>query len=577
MKSVYVLVVALFAANAITTADACVDNNDAIATLSSQQGDGSISACIDLDPAICAKSDKRGQMAREYCCQTCLGQNNDDPPTTSTNPDDGTCVDNNEAIANLSNQHGDGSVSGCIDLDPGACVKDNKQGQIAREYCCQTCLEPNEPIENDLPTGTDVVDLFLLSGQSECSGAGQVSDLNIDSSGNYPNLQGVIDGVWFAGYRYQKRPENFFIRPMLAGEEKTTFGPELSFGERYHNVTGRRTMVVKYCNGGTNVFEDWNPETPANSWDKQADDGTSQWMAANAGLNFSSKAHLFKNMIWTIRKTEETLKEGGVPFRWAGIIWVQGVGDRQFGGDPLWKTFGENTARVWEGFRDGFNQDYVDGTVPIIDNGSSGDNDLHSGKVYATQIVKGCKAINVEKGLGGDDESFDCNAGAANPCLDAPNKHTNWDLFNFYGYDPLFPDDLKPVGFTDKIFRWWANFPTDMHSGYEGMIQNGQMFANQFIREYTTSTLPEEYASVDPAIQFPWNPCVDGSLPSGDNICWIDKRDPALFGDLCVEEAGGNLSNQDDDLDDSSAPASIQGSMSFLSGVIILFLSSVLL
>ena len=152
------------------------------------------------------------------------------------------------------------------------------------------------------------------------------------------------------------------------------------------------------------------------------------------------------------------------------IVWSwQGVGDRQNPDTrPLWLTFGENTARTWEGFRDAFNPEYVDGTVPIIDNGSSKDNDLQSGKVYATEILKGRKAVNVEKGQGADDETFDCTPGAANPCLDAPNRHTNWDFFNFYGYDPNFFDDLKPEVATDEIFHWWANFPYDMHSAYEG-------------------------------------------------------------------------------------------------------------
>ena len=232
------------------------------------------------------------------------------------------CVDDNAGIREISEQFGEGDISGCIDLSPGACLMNNKLGQIAKEYCCQTCNEPDDPIENDLPDTDETVQLFLLSGQSEACGAAQVTDLQNDAT-TYPYLQGEIDGTWFAGYRYSRRPENFFISKMQAGDEKATFGPEISFAERMHSLTGEPTMVMKYCNGGTNVFEDWNPDTPENSWDKDADDGTSQWMLDNAGLKFSSKAHLFKNMVYTIRKTEETLKEGGVSFRWAGIIWVQ--------------------------------------------------------------------------------------------------------------------------------------------------------------------------------------------------------------------------------------------------------------
>lgn len=448
-------------------------------------------------------------------------------------------MDDDATLATVAANNGYDDISGCIDVPTTACGLNNNIGNLVRQYCCDTCnIDPNAPPpENELPDTDETLQVFLLSGQSECFGQARVGDLVADSS-TYPELQGEIDGVYFAGYKLPESTDRYFIAPMKAARDRPNgnFGPEVSFGERIHSITGKNTMIMKYCVGGTSVHTHWNPTTPENSWNKNADDGTSQWMQDNAGLDFTSKNHLFKNMVYTIRKTEETLKEGGVSFNWAGIIWIQGNADSKEG-DPVWKVFGENTARVWDGFRDAFNPTYVDGTVPIVDTGSASKNTLKSGKEYATQIVKGCKAINVESGSVADDEtSDDCVVSTSEPCLDADNRHTHPDFYNFYGYDPLVPDDLKPDGFVDKTFKWFAKFPTNLHSGHEGMILKGWMLANHFTMEFTDYDLPSEYASFDPAIQFPWIRCDDGTLPSDDYICWIDHREDDMMVELCVEE-----------------------------------------
>jgi len=213
---------------------------------------------------------------------------------------------------------------------------------------------------------------------------------------------------------------------------------------------------MKYCVGGTNVFSQWNPEKEDNMWDTSADDGTAQWMANNADLDFDSKTHLFKNMVYTIRLTNEALTNGGVPYEWAGIVWVQGQGDLNAAGD--WKTFGENTARVWNGFRQ-----HIGSDVPIIDTGSSTHNQLRSGKEYATQIVKGCKARNVEFALASnDDTSIDCVPGPGTLCPDAPNLHLNLGPFLYYGYDPAFPDAEKNCEIC-KDYNWYRKYPINLH------------------------------------------------------------------------------------------------------------------
>ena len=260
-------------------------------------------------------------------------------------------------------------------------------------------------------------------------------------------------------------------------------------------------------------------------------------MSDNADLDFQSKNSLFKNMVYTIRRFTEAFDEEGLIFEWKGIIWVQGNGDSKEG-DPIWKTFGENTAQLWDALRD-----TIGASVPIIDQGSSTKSQLKSGKEYATQIVQGCKAKNIEWARSANDEdASDCVVGPGNPCLGENNTYVNPKFYNYYGFDPQVPEELKPPGSTSKTFHWWKNFPYDMHSAYEGMILKGRTLANHFVLEFTDGVdVPSEFAEDDPALQFPWPACAEGTSPGEDNFCWIDHRDEDLMIDLCdvsIDEGG---------------------------------------
>ena len=350
---------------------------------------------------------------------------------------------------------------------------------------------------------------------------------DVNSNPKYSELHGDIDGVWFAGYSGRVGSvDSFFVQPMKADVAGNRFGPEVSFGERYHNITGERVLILKYCRGGTNVHTHWNPTTAENTWDTNKDDGTAQWMSDNA-VDFQSKNSLFKNMVYTIRRFTEAFDAENLSFEWKGIIWVQGDGDSKEG-DPIWKTFGENTAQLWDALRD-----TIGVSVPIIDQGSSTKSQLKSGKEYATQIVG--QAKNVEWARSANDEdASDCVVGPGNPCLGENNTYVNPDFYNYYGFDPQVPDELKPPGSTNKTFHWWKNFPYDMHSAYEGMILKGRTLANHFVLEFTDGIdLPSEFADEDPALKFPWLACEAGTSPGEDNYCWLDQRDEDLMIDLC--------------------------------------------
>jgi len=232
-------------------------------------------------------------------------------------------------------------------------------------------------------------------------------------------------------------------------------------------------------------------------------------------------------MAYTIRRTEEMLSEAGINFNWAGIVWVQGNADDDTSDPVLWKTFGEDTARVWEGFRE-----QLGGPVPVVDTGAGPKNQLSSGKEYATQVVEGCQATTIDSNRGAIDDSLaTCIPGPTDPCVESPGMYRNQEIFEYYGWDPRVPDEMKPPGSTDKTFAWFVDYPNDLHSAYEGHILKGQMLANAYIREFTDESLGE--LGDDIATLFPKTRCEDGESPSEENLCWTDYQDDALKEETC--------------------------------------------
>ena len=206
-------------------------------------------------------------------------------------------------------------------------------------------------------------------------------------------------------------------------------------------------------------------------------------------------------------------------------MWVQGLADNDPDDPDLWKTFGENTARVWEGFRKEIGR-----SVPVVDTGAATINDLRSGKEYATQIVDGGRAVNVEYPISVNDDSGSCRVTASNPCLNDPGAYVYFDIFDHFGWDPNTPEEwYRQAGVDEpggKVFHWWKSFPNNLHAAYDGMILSGRMLANTHLREFADETTYDlaPYRDGDVAELFPYEACPDGTLPSADNICWIDKR-----------------------------------------------------
>jgi len=370
-------------------------------------------------------------------------------------------------------------------------------------------------------TESEPVRLFLQAGQSDCKGQASARLLRLNNE-TYPDIVGTVDGVWFAGL-YDSNDE-FLIRPMLAGEasEKFNFGPEVSLGERLVDAsTGSSPiMIVKYCSGGTNVRTQWNPESTDNSWDRNIDDGSATWMLDNDLIDFADKKKLYANFIYVIRKTVETLETASIPYEFSGFFWIQGAADK----GSTWQQYGDDLIRLFESVR----MDLEEPFLPIVDKSGSPHHNIQTGKVYAASAISNANATTIGYTMSVADPESCCIPGPTNPCTGS--SFVNFDLFEYYGYDPAFDEEDKPENATEKEFYWFKEFPTNQHFEFDGMVLRGRMLANAYIRSFSPSwaNLTSEFETDDPSIIFPLNECSSEADLSGENVCWINLQNVTL-------------------------------------------------
>ena len=384
-------------------------------------------------------------------------------------PNNSTCVDDDASMRTEAAARGHPEISGCIDVG-GMCTNVDGLGTTARKLCCSTCTAPGAPTQNLPSPSTGPVDIYFLAGQSGCQGLSSVSKLK--ASGRYSSLHHAQPKVWFAGYHGVQAPEMFTIIPMSpVVNNLNTFGPEVSLGERLHSLTGRSIVLMKYCWGGSSAQFDWNPSTPENGWNRQADNGTAAWLIdpAHGGANLGKRRRAYKNFVYTYRRTTEALQAAGVVHENKAIVWIQGQADS----GRHWNEFGLDETRLLDALR----CDVGYFRLPIISQGSDYISHLRSGKAFAEAAVEGCNLVVLETALASQKAPTPgqkvCNPSDGDACLDS--MYVNFDMFEFYGYDPKFPAELKPEGATGKEFAWFVDMEHNLHAEYDSQVHRARL------------------------------------------------------------------------------------------------------
>jgi len=148
------------------------------------------------------------------------------------------------------------------------------------------------------------IDVFLVAGQSNATGQGYLYNLpkgyKIDTAvllfhSGKPHLNcGAVSNTWAPLHQASESPDRF--------------GPELSFGNRIHELyPNRKLAIIKHAHSGTNLYHDWWP-------------GTNAADTANWGLQF-------KIFIETVMEGMEALRLQGYTPVIRGMLWQQGESD----------------------------------------------------------------------------------------------------------------------------------------------------------------------------------------------------------------------------------------------------------
>lgn len=160
------------------------------------------------------------------------------------------------------------------------------------------------------------VDVYLIGGQSNATGQGQIKNLPIHF---------VIDKevkLFYSKY-INKGEESMQWLPLRpASESKDRFGCELSLGNTLHNLyPDHQIAIIKHALSGSNLFAQWNPGNLPG--EKQ-------------GLEYTK-------FIETVQAGLTALKEQGYTPTIKAMVWQQGEADaRTDSGEKNNKAYGRN-------------------------------------------------------------------------------------------------------------------------------------------------------------------------------------------------------------------------------------------
>ncbi|MEN9359158.1 MAG: hypothetical protein RL095_693 [Verrucomicrobiota bacterium] len=152
------------------------------------------------------------------------------------------------------------------------------------------------------PAKEETTLVFICAGQSNMDGRAPAAALKGPLAAFAKPQADVLIRFSSGGLKRTLR-EDKELKPLAPGcsDNDKKFGPELGFGRRIaEKFKGRKIVLVKVAEGGTNLHTQWNSKT---------------------------QNGLYSRLLTNVRDTEAQIAKSGAKSELAGMIWMQGESD----------------------------------------------------------------------------------------------------------------------------------------------------------------------------------------------------------------------------------------------------------
>ena len=151
-------------------------------------------------------------------------------------------------------------------------------------------------------------DVYLLAGQSNMDGRGDIADLTEDQRVPSKNSLIYYRNPPYTSEGWEALAPGFSIPPKhKKGIPSSKFGPEIGFIEAMTKAQPERKFaLIKGSKGGTNLRKDWNPGEKGKP---------------------ETQGPIYRNFIETYKLATQSLAKDGHAFKIRGLLWHQGESD----------------------------------------------------------------------------------------------------------------------------------------------------------------------------------------------------------------------------------------------------------
>ena len=226
----------------------------------------------------------------------------------------------------------------CIAVEDGSGTDTGSIGDTAQsdtgKGTTDTGLEPDPDPEPE----TEILDVYLLAGQSNMEGLGQVSALP-------PSLRVAQDDTWIY---WSGVPEWRGLQPSSGYSSGwgDVFGPEVTFGRTMADANpDAQVALIKHSVGGTDLAAFWYP--------------------GESSADFSSMGEGYQVFLETVLEGLAELDAAGQAYRVAGMIWMQGESDACY--DAYAASYEANMTHFIERVREDVGQPEMPFVMGLID------------------------------------------------------------------------------------------------------------------------------------------------------------------------------------------------------------------